>query len=112
MVEGSDRPTFGDMTDLDPLTIRVAQPRDHSTIRRLAALDSARPLTGRVLLAEWGDRPLAAVALGTGAVVADPFEYTEGVVRLLRLRRYQLLRQGGEVAPAWSLPGRLAHGAA
>jgi hypothetical protein len=47
MVEGSDRPTFGDMTDLDALTIRVAQPRDDSTIRRLAALDSARTLATR-----------------------------------------------------------------
>jgi|Tabmets5t2r1_1033131.scaffolds.fasta_scaffold28131_2 hypothetical protein len=104
--------TFGAMTDHTPLTIRVASPRDDSALRRLAALDSARPLTGRVLLAESDGRPIAALSLGTGAVRADPFEYTEGAVQLLRLRRYHLLRQADGVAPARSLLRRLAQGAA
>jgi hypothetical protein len=99
------------MTTSDsPLTIRLAERRDDDTLRRLAGLDSARPLTGRVLLAESGDSPLAAVSLETGAVTADPFQYTDRAVHLLRLRRYQLLRQGGDVAPARSLLRRLAHG--
>jgi hypothetical protein len=98
------------MTDDFPLTIRLAEQRDEDTLRRLAGLDSARPLIGRVLLAESGDRPLAAVSLETGAVTADPFQYTERAVHLLRLRRYQLLRQGGDVAPARSLLRRLAQG--
>jgi hypothetical protein len=37
------------------------------------------------------------------AAIADPFENTADAVRLLSLRRYQLLRQGGDVAPARSL---------
>jgi hypothetical protein len=100
------------MTNDDTLTIRVAQPGDDATLRRLAALDSASPLTGHVLLAESGGRPLAAVSLTSGAVTADPFEHTEGAVRVLRLRRYQLMRQGGDVAPARSLLRRLAPAAA
>jgi hypothetical protein len=104
--------TFGAMTDQTPLTIRLASPGDDASLRRLAALDSGRPLTGRVLLAESDGRLIAALSLGTGAVRADPFEYTEGAVQLLRLRRYHLLRQGGAVTPARSLRRRLAHGAA
>jgi hypothetical protein len=96
----------------DSLTIRVAQPRDDVTLLRLAGLDSARPLTGRVLIAESPFRPLAAISLDTGAVTADPFQRTEGAVRALRLRRYQLMRQGGDVAPARTLLRRLAPGAA
>jgi hypothetical protein len=105
--------TFGGMNSTDDsLTIRVAQPRDDVTLRRLAALDSARPLSGRVLLAETTFRPVAAISLTTGAVTADPFQYSEGAVRVLRLRRYQRMRQGGDVAPARSLLRRFASGAA
>jgi hypothetical protein len=100
------------MTNEHPLTIRVAESRDEATLFRLAALDSARPLTGRVLLAESDGRPLAAVSIGTGAVTADPFEHTDRAVQMLKLRRYHLLRQGGDVAPARALLRRLAKGAA
>jgi hypothetical protein len=90
-----------------PLTIRIATAGDAPTLRRLAELDSASPLTGRVLVAEMKGVPVAAVSLVTGAVTADPFQHTVGAVRMLRLRRYQLLRQGGDVAPARSLLRRL-----
>jgi hypothetical protein len=96
----------------ESLTIRLAGPDDAGALRRLAALDSARPLRGRVLLAELDGAPLAAVSLETGAATADPFEYTVDAVRLLSLRRYQLLRQGGDVAPASSLLRRLVPNAA
>jgi hypothetical protein len=99
------------MHNEDAFTIRVAHRRDDAALRRLAALDSAKPLTGRVLLAESDGGPMAAVSLGTGAVTADPFQHTEDAVRMLRLRRYQLMRQGGDVAPARSLLRRLAAGA-
>jgi hypothetical protein len=109
MAEAPRRPSFGGMTDEHSVTIRVAGPQDDAALRRLAGLDDARPLTGRVLLAESEGRPMAAVSLETGAITADPFEYTEAAVRGLRFRRYQLLRQGGDVAPARSLLRRLAH---
>jgi hypothetical protein len=105
-------PSVGRMIDNRSLTIRVAEPRDDATLRRLAGLDSTRPLNGRVLLAESDGAPVAAVSLATGAVTADPFQYTDAAVGMLRQRRYQLLRQGGDVAPAWSLLRRLAHDSA
>ena len=82
------------MDDLD-LTIRPATPDDRHALEKLAALDSAPRLRGRALIAETGGVPIAAVSLETGAVVADPFTPTADVVRVLRLRRYQLTRQGG-----------------
>jgi hypothetical protein len=90
------------------LTIRLASPEDADALLRLAVLDSAVPLRGHVLVAESDGVPIAAVSLANGAVTADPFEPTEHAVRVLRLRRYQLVRQGGDVAPAQSLLRRLA----
>lgn len=81
------------------LTIRMAKPEDGPSLRRLAALDSARPLRGRVLLAEADGVPVAAISLEGGTVTADPFEHTADTVRLLMVRRYQLLRRG-EVEPS------------
>jgi hypothetical protein len=94
------------MTD-EALTIRLARPDDAHALRRLAELDSARPLRGRVLLAERDGAPLAALSLESGAATADPFQHSADAVRLLSLRRYQLLRQGGDMAPARSLLRRL-----
>jgi hypothetical protein len=94
------------MTDRHP-TIRLAVPEDDGALRRLAELDSAAVLTGRVLIAEREGVPVAAIALDSGSVTADPFQPTADVVRLLRRRRYQLLRQGGDVAPVRSLLRRL-----
>jgi hypothetical protein len=95
----------------EPVTIRVAWPDDYEALRRLAALDSAQPPTGRVLMAEQAGQPLAAISLSSGSVVADPFRPTADAVHLLRLRRYQLLRQGGDTGPARSLLRRLLPGA-
>ena len=36
-------------------------------------------------------------------MTADPFQHTEDAVRMLRLRRYQLLRQGGDARAARAL---------
>jgi hypothetical protein len=91
----------------EPVTIRAAGPDDAEAVRRLAELDSARPLTGHLLLAEHHGEPLAAISLGAGSVVADPFRRSADAVHLLRLRRYQLLRQGGDTGTARSLVRRL-----
>lgn len=68
------------------LTIRRATDRDALALRRLAAIDSAYPPTGEVLLAEMGDELWAAVSVDTGAVVADPFRPSGDLVDLLRFR--------------------------
>jgi hypothetical protein len=90
-----------------PLTIRSAAPTDASALRRLAALDSAPPLRGRVLLAESDGVPVAAVSVEDGAVTADPFQHTTLAVRMLMLRRYQLLRQRDDAVRARPGPRRL-----
>jgi hypothetical protein len=90
-----------------PLTIRLAAHEDARTLRRLAQLDSAPVLRRRVLLAESDGVPVAAISLETGAVTADPFQRSAAAVRLLRLRRYQLLRQGSDAGPARQLLRRL-----
>jgi hypothetical protein len=87
--------------------MRMAGPDDAEAVRRLADLDSARPLTDQVLLAEQHGEPVAAISLVSGSVVADPFRHSADAARLLKLRRYQLLRQGGDVGPARSLLRRL-----
>ena len=94
------------------LTIRVAGSADALTLQRVAELDSAPGLPGRVLLAEEEGEAVAAVSLETGAVNADPFRPSTEAVRMLMQRRYQLMRQGADVAPARSLLRRLAAGPA
>ena len=78
------------------LTIRRATSDDNFAVRRLAALDSAFPPTGDVLLAEMGDELWAALSVDTGAAVADPFRPSRDIVDLLRFRagRLSSARQG------------------
>jgi hypothetical protein len=90
------------------LTIRAATPRDASALRRIAARERRPPLRGHALIAYRDGVTVAAVALTSGSVFADRRHATGDAVRLLRLRRYQLLRQGGDVGPARSLLRRLA----
>ena len=67
------------------LTIRHAAAADEFAVRRLAALDSAFPPTGDVLLAEIGDELWAAVSVDTGHAIADPFRPSGDLVDVLRL---------------------------
>jgi hypothetical protein len=94
----------------DAVVIRPAYPDDAATLQRLAALDSRRPLRGRVLLAERDGRPVAALSLDDGRIAADPFAPTADLVALLRVhaadvaaragRRRELLRRVG-ADPRW-----------
>jgi hypothetical protein len=72
------------------VTVRQSLPADEPRLARLAALDSARPLHGPALVAEADTRLLAALPLGSGRVIADPFEPTAELVELLRLHKEQL----------------------
>jgi hypothetical protein len=93
--------------NIDSLTIRMAQTNDTPALRRLAEVDSTVPLHGSVMLAELEGTCLAAISLETGEVTANPFKRTAAIVSHLRMRRYQIMRQGGDVAPARSLLRRL-----
>jgi hypothetical protein len=74
-----------------PLTLREAAPCDAAALEHLAALDSAEPPRGPLLVAERDARLVAALSLADGQVVADPFQRTADVVSLLR---YQARRFG------------------
>jgi len=72
------------------LTVRPATPADAFSLRRLAAIDSASPPTGDVLLAEMDGELWAALSIDTGAAVADPFRPSADLVDLLRFRARRL----------------------
>jgi hypothetical protein len=72
------------------ITVRHSVASDLSELARLAALDSASPPRGPALIAEADSRMLAALPLGSGRPIADPFEPTVEVLELLRLRAEQL----------------------
>jgi hypothetical protein len=70
---------------IDPtVLIRAARGSDGAALENLAGLDSQRPLTGDVLVAEQDGVVVAAIA-GDRAI-ADPFRRTDDLVALLRLR--------------------------
>jgi hypothetical protein len=71
------------------ITVRRSVAADRGGLERLAALDSARPPTGPALIAEADSRMLAALPLGSGRPIADPFEPTATIVALLELRARQ-----------------------
>lgn len=73
-------------TVLNPITIRLAGPRDAARLRALAQLDSSPIPSAPALLAESGERLLAALPVTGGDAVADPFRPTRDVVELLRVR--------------------------
>jgi hypothetical protein len=72
------------------ITVRYSVASDLSALARLAALDSASPPRGPALVAETDSRMLAALPLGSGRPIADPFERTAEILELLRLRAEQV----------------------
>jgi hypothetical protein len=95
------------------VTVRRSTSGDESSLARLAALDSASPPRGPALIAEADTRMLAALPLGSGRPIADPFEPTAELVQLLELRRTQIetARRGPARARGLRslLRGRLSH---
>jgi len=81
------RPSAGQAGDV---TVRLADYSDAAALVRLADLDGARVPDGPVLMAEAGDRPVAALPLDGGRAIADPFHRTTALVEMLDLRARQL----------------------
>lgn len=87
-----------------PLVLRPATAADTADLYRLAALDSAEPLEGEILLAYAGGDVRAALAVESGRVVADPFYQSAELVELLRSaagerpRRRLAWRRGARLA--------------
>jgi hypothetical protein len=78
------------------ITVRRSVASDRIELDRLAALDSATPPRGPALIAEADSRMLAALPLGSGRPIADPFEPTAEIVALLELRAEQLRAKRSE----------------
>src|SRR3954447_25626802 len=74
------------MSSSPTIALRPATADEAADVRRLAYLDSQRPLRGEVLLALQDAIPVAAVSLADGRIVADPFRKTADLVELLRIR--------------------------
>jgi hypothetical protein len=75
------------LTTVHPtVAIRAARGSDGPALVRLAALDSKRPLSGTLLVAERDGELAAALSLESGAHVADPFVPSAELVALLRLQ--------------------------
>lgn len=74
----------GHTMSMNSLVLRPATPVDAEDLRRLAALDSAEPLAGDVLVAYAAGDIRAAVAVDSGRAVADPFYPSAELVELLR----------------------------
>jgi hypothetical protein len=89
-----------DHTLAPTVVIRRAAEADRPALERLAALDSAPPSRGDVLLALVDEVAWAALSLDDGRVVADPFRPSAHAVELLRIRATQL-----RTAPARRLRG-------
>jgi hypothetical protein len=77
------------------ITVRHAVSSDRSELDRLAALDSAKPPRGPALVALADSRMIAALPLGSGRPIADPFEPSAEVVALLELRARQMAAAPG-----------------
>jgi hypothetical protein len=90
----------GTMTD-HAITIRAATPFDDDALAALTTLDNRRRPSGRALVAEADGTPIAAIALTSGAVLAAAGSPNMQAIHALKYGRYRLLRQGGDVAPAW-----------
>lgn len=75
-----------------PLVIRLATAGDQRALERLAELDSRPTPAGTTVIVELRGSPVAAVSLGDGEQIADPFVPTSDITELLRLRARQLSR--------------------
>jgi hypothetical protein len=72
------------------LTVRLATSADGPALNRLAELDETAAPAAPVLLGVVMQRPVAALSLRDGSVIADPFTPTRDLVELMTLRARQL----------------------
>jgi hypothetical protein len=76
----------------DSITIRVAHEDDTERLERLADLAGRELPAGDLIVAESDHELVAALSLGSGEAIGDPFHVTTDLVALLRVRANQLLR--------------------
>ena len=97
------------MSHRDTIIIRSSNEHDAPALGRLAALDSAPALSGRVLVAEVNGDRQAALPNDGSRPVADPFAPTVHLIELLRAHAAAL---DATPAPSRHAARRLAPAAA
>ncbi len=89
--------------------IRAVTPTDADALTHLVTIGSRAYTPGSAgLVAEVDGTAVAAISLTSGAVAADLDHAHSRAVKSLRYRRYQILRQGGDVGRARNVLRRLA----
>jgi hypothetical protein len=87
----------------DEITIRLSSPEDRAAILGLANLDGRRPPSGEAILAIVSGELRAALPLGGGDAIADPFWPTTELVKLLRVVDAAQRNTGASASPSgWS----------
>jgi hypothetical protein len=76
----------------EALTVRLATSADKPALERLAELEETTTPAEPVLLDVVMQRPVAALSLANGKVVADPFTHTRELLELMKVRARQLRR--------------------
>ena len=90
-------------------TIRATTPADTDALSNLVSVGDRTYVPGSAgLVAEVDGTVAAAIALTSGAVAAARDHAHLRIVDCLRYRRYQILRQGGDVGRARHIVPRLA----
>jgi hypothetical protein len=72
--------------DFERITLRRAGDGDARALATLAELDSQRLPDDEFLIGEVAGEPWAALGIGSGVLVADPYRPTVQLAELLRLR--------------------------
>jgi hypothetical protein len=75
-----------------PVTMRIGTLPDGAALEQMAKRKLRRSPLAPLLIGELAGRPVAAVSLMNGAIVAERQDGAEDVVALLRLRALQLRR--------------------
>ena len=82
------------------ITTRAATLHDTDAVARLAPQDAGWHVGGTALVAEADGAVVAVIGITSGAVFADPAAPDSAAIRLLRERRYRILRRGGDARQA------------
>jgi hypothetical protein len=102
-------PIMERMSTTSTHTLRLATAADDAALRRLAALEETRALTGAVVLAEEDGRLVAALSLADGRSVADPFVRTAAARALLKAYAARLRPATASRRSPWSLLPQRRH---
>ena len=76
------------------MLLRLSTVHDGPALRQLAALEGRPAPAERCVLAEVGGSVVAALPVGGGAAIADPFAVSRHLLPLLELRARQLAAGG------------------